>query len=37
VVECLPDAEDQPGQRIEDEWGKMDPVDQPRDEEGRLS
>jgi ribonuclease HII len=32
-----PDVEDQPGRRIEDEWGKMDPVNQPRDEEGRLS
>lgn len=37
VVECPPDTEDQPGQRIDDEWGKMNPVNQPRDEEGRLS
>ena len=37
VVECPPDAEDQPGQRIDGEWGKMDLVNQPRDEEGRLS
>jgi len=37
LVECPPEAQDQPGQRIEDEWGKMDSVNQPRDEEGRLS
>jgi ribonuclease HII len=30
-------AECQPGQQIEDEWGKMDQVNRPRDGEGRLS
>jgi ribonuclease HII len=37
VVECPPDTRDQPGRQRDGEWGKMDQVDQPRDEEGRLS
>jgi ribonuclease HII len=37
VAECQPGSSSQPGQQIEDEWGKMDQVNRPRDGEGRLS
>jgi ribonuclease HII len=37
VAECQPGSFTQPGQQIEDEWGKMDQVNRPRDGEGRLS
>jgi ribonuclease HII len=37
VAECQPGSSNQPGQQIEDEWGKMDQVNRPRDGEGRLS
>jgi ribonuclease HII len=37
VAECQPESSIEPGEQIEDEWGKMDQVDRPRDGEGRLS
>ncbi len=37
LAECQTVETVEPSQQIEDEWGKMGQVDQPRDGEGRLS